>query len=85
MTTTDLIYRDGNVSLFRGDSVGKAVDLWAHPLPGDCVVIDPPWDQPELMDAAAEHLDYSREVTLLVFTDARRFAGPLDLFGAPRC
>lgn len=42
------------------------------------IVLDPPWDEPDLFELGAD-LDVDR----LVFTDARRFAAPIDVYGAP--
>lgn len=77
-------YQDDYATLFHGDcrevlhGLTDYTESWGS---GECVVVDPPWDSPELLEFTAATVGEFE--SLLAFTDARRFADPIRAFGPP--
>lgn len=77
-------YRDELVTLYHGDARTIVPALYGD-LPWgacECVVVDPPWDDPALMTWVKETVAAEYE-SMLVFTDPRRIGEPLTIFGPP--
>ncbi len=66
------------IELLNADA--REVDL---PAPG-CLIVDPPWDDPELVEWAAELYRRETPPSTLVFTGPRHLGRTIELFGPPR-
>lgn len=71
-------YEDDRVTLYHADCRDVLDDAWGA---RECVIVDPPWDEPDLLAFVADTVGEFE--SLLAFTDARRFADPLTTFGPP--
>lgn len=78
-------YEADGITIYHGDCrevlthLGAQINPWGG---GECVIADPPWDEPEWWDfiTATVSSDYE---SLLAFTDARRIGDPMRRFGVP--
>jgi site-specific DNA-methyltransferase (adenine-specific) len=77
-------YSDDSCTIYHGDCREVLPALYPEPGWGvsECVIADPPWDEPDLFGWLNETVA-ARIESLLVFTDARRIGEPIETFGAP--
>lgn len=71
-------YEDDFCTIYHADCREVLPEAWGA---GECVIVDPPWDEPDLMSWVAATV--GEWESLLAFTDARRFADPINAFGPP--
>lgn len=88
-------YRDEQITLYHGDARDIAPTLLQDMKPA-LTVIDPPWDDGELVHWSAYGIDYygdpdvlvpwpaAASGSVLVFTDSRRLGEAVELFGPPQ-
>jgi hypothetical protein len=74
------VYDDGLVRLICEDAIDDEPAIRSALTDATCLVIDPPFDLPELTEWAA---DLPRPASTLVFTDPRHLGEVTTLFGPP--
>lgn len=77
-------YDHDGIEIYHGDCREVLNDLYPMGTgwgAGECVIVDPPWDDTDLTRFAAETIGEFE--SLLTFTDGRRFRDPVTLFGPP--
>lgn len=73
------IYDLDGVTVFHADAL-DLYDMWNRTA-GELLVVDPPWDRTDLVEAAAEAA--ASYPSALVFTDGRRMGQSVEMFGPP--
>lgn len=73
-------YDEAGVTIYHADAREVLGAAWGA---GECIIVDPPWDDTDLLGWVARTVGADWE-SLLAFTDARRIGDPIRLLGPPR-